>query len=734
MLETLLPLLPDALQARARQLHEAHLAAVDESAEQPPASGDQQLWSLAVTGQVVTADRLGLYDPSAASPLTVWIAVAGLHVSAKDGAKWAMVWRVEAMLARLGPAMLEPLTVFLPLFPAWAAAGIIRSVDTATGTNALPRAFTDAVADCLLSAAATTRKSAHHLLARRGAEGELAIARLRTRVTPAETAQLDERLALVAARDAPLGTLDGVLNALERGDDADAVTELVTVWGSRRLRCIEPWILALCERAAPIDFSTRLGTEERERVWGVQWLAAPQMRGQLLQVPWPATWRHAQARVTAMLGGPDPRVPDALIALYGRYSSSAAYPFWRAVARALGEQGDARHVKAAARLAAERVPAGPVAFRELARGHPMSVNGATTVEPAEDLLLERIGQRVHRRCISANFGVPSKTDLESLLAGVHAEPDSDEARAVYADALSTVNDPRGEFIHLQLEIARRKAAAGTSGDAPIKIDAALERSASSLLNKFGDRWVDGVSEGLRKPGQIFHRGFLSGGVWGDVRETMTHPAWRLVNTITVSSGPISPLPRLYAAEPLPSIRALYGVEMHRIGNLLSTPYPEQLTHLGLYTWVNVLPQPQRFVRLREISLHHGGGPFYSEETTHAWPTVAVWIFRLAAASVGTLTSWRPPPNVTKLINTEGDLGPGLSGWTATFTRSTDGAMRCVQLRWCGGEGWRHEQLTPILRSLSAIESLVVHVPRSLPAGERNTAQAEITRLNGDWVE
>src|SRR5476651_2202304 len=43
-----------------------------------------------------------------------------------------------------------------------------------------------------------------------------------------------------------------------------------------------------------------------------------------------------------------------------------------------------------------------------------------------------------------------KTSLEALFAQIVAEPRSDGARAVYADAVSEKHDAHGEFITLQL--------------------------------------------------------------------------------------------------------------------------------------------------------------------------------------------------------------------------------------------------------------------------------------------
>ena len=726
-------LLPEGLRARARELQEAHLASAGAPDSELPASADEQHWKLAASGDYANADRLGLYERHVRSPFTAWLAVATLHKSATKGPRWEIEYRVMAMLGRIGPDLFEPLTVFLPLFPVWAAAGILQGVDTVDAHQPFTPAFLDAVADCLLSSSANARKNAYQLLARRGREGEQAVARLRARITPTQAARLDERLSPASARRTSSGTLAGALAALERGDDTGAVADLLAVWSLRRLRSLEPWILTLSESTTPIELPSGLAAEERERAWAAYWLTEPLQRSHLLLVPWPSNWRLAQLRVGAMLEGPDPRTPEALVALYGAYTSGTSYPFWRAAARVLGEQGDARHIAAATRLAQSRVRAGPSAFRALLRGEPVSARSASIApEPEEELLLDRIGQRVQSRRQSLASRGPSLKDLEDLLAGVYADPDSDEARAVYADALSAANNPRGEFIHLQLEIARRTAAA-----APNPPDtASLERSAKILLNKHGERWVDGVDRALLKSGRVFHRGFLTRGFWGDVGTTMSHPAWRLIDTFCVAGYPHHPVQRLCEAEHLPRLRALYGIDASRLPELFRTRYPEQLTTFGLIATPNTLPTPQRFPNVRHLSLVAAMATGFSEEALRRWPKVQTWTFHHPNEYVGEMTDWQPPAAVTSVTNTlwEGGIGPDPAGWTATLTPSSDGRLRCVQLRWYGGNEWERRRLLPMLLAFTELQSLVVHAPRSLTAEERDTAQAELDRLNGVWAE
>jgi hypothetical protein len=176
--------------------------------------------------------------------------------------------------------------------------------------------------------------------------------------------------------------------------------------------------------------------------------------------------------------------------------------------------------------------------------------------------------------------------------------------------------------------------------------------------------------------------------------------------------------------------------MYRLPQLFSTRYPEQLIALGLIARPNTLPTPQRFPNLRHLALVQDRAIGFSEETLRAWPKVQTWTFHHGPEYVEEMTRWRPPAAVTSVTNTAsgGDLGPDPAGWTATLTPSSDGELRCVDLRWCGGNEWERRRLLPMLGAFTELQSLVVHAPRSLTAEERDTAQAELERLNGVWAE
>ncbi len=76
------------------------------------------------------------------------------------------------------------------------------------------------------------------------------------------------------------------------------------------------------------------------------------------------------------------------------------------------------------------------------------------------------------------------TNESELLARLRAHPADDDARLVYADALVSRGDPRGEFIHVQR--ALDAMANGESDDAPEQL--ALERRELELLRTHEGTW------------------------------------------------------------------------------------------------------------------------------------------------------------------------------------------------------------------------------------------------------
>lgn len=102
------------------------------------------------------------------------------------------------------------------------------------------------------------------------------------------------------------------------------------------------------------------------------------------------------------------------------------------------------------------------------------------------------------------------SELDDLYAAILADPDSDEPRLVYADALQAAGDPRGELIAIQCEFARLGcersgwtiAGASPYEDHPDTLDdslvaidptrrLALRDRERALLEAYGTRWWGG---------------------------------------------------------------------------------------------------------------------------------------------------------------------------------------------------------------------------------------------------
>jgi len=115
---------------------------------------------------------------------------------------------------------------------------------------------------------------------------------------------------------------------------------------------------------------------------------------------------------------------------------------------------------------------------------------------------------------------------ELLLAAVLADPDSDAARQVYADALATANDPRGEFILLDIAL---------DGPLSIRKREALGIRRRELVKQFAKTWWP-YSLGSSRT----RKGFIVA-IGGSLKQ---------INTAA---------PKLFAAEPVTEVE-LSGIE------------------------------------------------------------------------------------------------------------------------------------------------------------------------------
>ncbi len=121
---------------------------------------------------------------------------------------------------------------------------------------------------------------------------------------------------------------------------------------------------------------------------------------------------------------------------------------------------------------------------------PETANSALVSAWAARRLVDRVLFRLEPAASPAS-------SREALLAAILEHPEYDEPRLVYADALTELNDPRGEFIAVQCARATLP-----SGDSDRK---RLEHREAELLAAHRAQWLEGVPDGVTC---TFERGFV----------------------------------------------------------------------------------------------------------------------------------------------------------------------------------------------------------------------------------
>ncbi len=593
------------------------------------------------------------------------------------------------------------------------------------------------VARGLVSPAAAMRKHCRAFAKLYPAELAIAGMELRPRMTPAEQAMLDAELAAPTGAGDRRRTLSAALEAWEAGDVDACVGELVAVWQDCHDLRVESVIVAASAGAAPFVPPKKSSLEEREAAWTRQWATSPSTRGRLLEVPWPSPWKLGMARANAIFADPDPRgVTAALLISPQIYSSSGSAPFWRTLGK-LAAHADSRHSAFWHRLdegvyvpLTPPILAAPLREPESGRvGTRWALNPVRSVAPAKrgalpeaapvaEAALVELAARVGRGARPA----VARGDLDALLMAVYEAPDDDEVRRVYADALSAVRDPRGEFIALQLQIhhVERSLAGDPWDDPPAPPDLVkLRKVASALLNKHIDAWTAPLSGALLKDDREFERGFLVGGTWRGAPEPQ-HAAWRLVRRLS-GSWTVNPAN-------LVSLRALYTHDAAAIPDALAA----RLTELGLYVPHFDFRAMERFPALRTIVPDCFINEPVPADLFGRVPQAERWVLPPQRERLPGIMHMKAG-NVRVLVTGAPGLSPGFRvGPVTTLRPSSDGCLRRVEISWEGGPlgfgGW----VAGAFRHLDDVEALVVkRSPRFKPHVVA-AIEVELTRLGGRW--
>ncbi len=279
--------------------------------------------------------------------------------------------------------------------------------------------------------------------------------------------------------------LAAAASAIEDGRWADAAAQLIEAWRSCRSARIADALARVDLRLpppAPLEGKT---VGAREQHWFALVDAGDdESLRRALAAPWPVHPRGAAERVTRLAWLLSPRISNALLALHrsGKYTSVAGTRLSRTIFHLLVEKDDHAIVAELERFEQNRAEAarlGPAVFRRRRPATPY-------LSPEGEALLARIEQQL------AVDATPNASSRERLLAAIYEAPHDDAPRIVYADVLAEADDPRGEFITLQL-------ARAADGSPPT-------RREKQLLRDAGTHWFDGLDgDGATK---IVHaRGF-----------------------------------------------------------------------------------------------------------------------------------------------------------------------------------------------------------------------------------
>lgn len=204
---------------------------------------------------------------------------------------------------------------------------------------------------------------------------------------------------------------------------------------------------------------------------------------------------------------------------------------------------------------------------------------------------------------------------KGLLAEIEANPEDDAPRLVLADELQRKGDPRGEFIAVQCELARRGALPWRLfqdwiGDGLADGDVrALRNREKALLRKHGKEWTAAAAPFGVKDGDIrMRRGFIEALRWDNARH-LSHGIAQLLK--------VAPL-----------VRAVDFGTQHRGGSLT------KLFRRKEWAQIRELYAPQEAalaaapMRLTRLALSHDGG-------AHELRTIAAttWYARLESLTL-----------------------------------------------------------------------------------------------------
>lgn len=321
------------------------------------------------------------------------------------------------------------------------------------------------------------------------------------------------------------------IKAKEEGDAAVVVTHLVHAWQIKPATRIQ--VLAEC---VEVPLGEVVG-DGKTKSHDLEWIERarhkqPADLGMLMQTLRSGTATRSSERMAALSDWNDPRLPSFLLDLFDHppWGSKLAVPAWEQALAIIVRIG---HPRLAIRLqqASEQFMTVVTSRVGLDVSNKLRKAMANLPEPEAPELsadeaalcgtLEAAFGGTFEAHVRNQKGFDSDTKQEArLLDAIFCDPQDDGPRAVYADWLTERDDPRGEFITMQLARANDWAADTWKHE-------------KTLLTEHGRKWIGPLRIVMTNP--VFDRGFPCRATrWSNksgFSKLKSHPAWSTIETL-----------------------------------------------------------------------------------------------------------------------------------------------------------------------------------------------------------
>jgi uncharacterized protein (TIGR02996 family) len=247
----------------------------------------------------------------------------------------------------------------------------------------------------------------------------------------------------------------GIALELYRANDQEAALDmLLDCWRENRANEVAAVIHKLSRRIAepPLDGKTR---EKRLRQWLeiAETMTEADVDRLLTELP-----KFSRRRAEVCLDEletwlPDPRVSEALMSIIrdppAGYNNAKSLTFWQELIKILEAHSAPSSSRRIYSLSLDHTESYGEGSKFLAHWLPLTARAVA--QAFDDTMLSPEDQSCCEQFLKT-MSNPLAPRSEEMLMAVYAEPKSDDLRSVLADALQEADDPRGEFVMLQMSI------------------------------------------------------------------------------------------------------------------------------------------------------------------------------------------------------------------------------------------------------------------------------------------